>query len=97
MSSPRVSLDIRGILNSSSGVSAVGGYRVYRGVAADLPKLLDASDDSCVRFEGTGTATGPVVAEIPAAGSFYWYLAIGVRGPLSAPMLGMLDTPGARP
>ena len=58
------------------------GYRVYRGVAADLPKLLDASLDSCVRFEGAGASTGPVLTEIPTAGSLYWYLTIGVRGPV---------------
>jgi hypothetical protein len=58
------------------------GYRVYRGVAADLPKLLDASIDSCIRFEGAGGSTGPVLTEIPAAGTLYWYLTIGVRGPI---------------
>jgi hypothetical protein len=58
------------------------GYRVYRGLAADLPKLLNATLDSCVRFEGAAGSTGPVLTEIPAAGSFYWYLTIGVRGPV---------------
>jgi PKD repeat protein len=56
------------------------GYRVYRGVAADLPHLLDATLDSCVRFDGTAASTGPVLTEIPPADSFYWYLTIGVRG-----------------
>jgi PKD repeat protein len=58
------------------------GYRVYRGVLADLPKLLNASVDSCVRFEGPGASSGPVLTEVPTVGSFYWYLTIGVRGPV---------------
>jgi len=32
-----------------------------------------------VRFDGSATSTGPVLTEIPPAGSFYWYLTIGVR------------------
>jgi hypothetical protein len=55
-------------------------YRLYRGVPADLPHLLDASLDSCVRFEGAASTTGPVLTEVPPGGSFYWYLATGVRG-----------------
>ena len=58
------------------------GYRVYRGVAADLPNLLNTSTDSCTRFEGAGTSSGPILTEVPAAGAFYWYLTIGVRGPV---------------
>ena len=60
-------------------MSNATGYRVDRGTALDLPKLLDASLDSCVRFEGAGTSTGSLT-EVPADGSFYWYLVIGVRG-----------------
>jgi hypothetical protein len=56
------------------------GYRVYRGVAAGLPHLLDASLDSCVRFEGSATSTGAALTEIPPPGELYWYLTIGVRG-----------------
>jgi hypothetical protein len=58
------------------------GYRVYRGVPGGLPNLQTAGIDSCVRFEGTGTSTGPVFTEIPPADSFYWYLVVGVRGPV---------------
>lgn len=63
-----------------TSTSDADGYRVYRGIAADLPHLLDTGLDSCVRFEGTGTSTGAALTEIPPVGSFYWYLTIGVRG-----------------
>ena len=57
-------------------------YRVHRGIAAGLSHLLDATLDSCVRFEGAATTTGPVLSEIPPAGAFYWYLTVGARGPI---------------
>lgn len=69
-------------LNWSSDANAAT-YRLYRGVPADLPKLLDASLDSCTRFEGAATSTGPILTEVPPEGSFFWYLAIGVRGPIN--------------
>jgi PKD repeat protein len=62
-----------------SSVADADTYRVYRGVATDFPALLDASLDACIRFESTDTSTGPVLTEIPPAGSLYWYLTIGVR------------------
>lgn len=57
-------------------------YRLYRGQLGDLPQLLNASLDSCVRFEGPDTTTGPVLAESPAvvSGRLYWYLVNGVNG-----------------
>jgi hypothetical protein len=64
-----------------SAAANADGYRVYRGVAADLPNLLNSAIDSCVRFEGAATTTGPVLTEIPPVDTLYWYLTIGVRGP----------------
>ncbi len=60
-------------------VENAAAYRVYRGVPAGLPALLDASPDSCLRFEGTTTSTGPVLGEIPGEteGNLYWYLVVG--------------------
>lgn len=63
-------------------------YRLYRGAVADLPSLLNAGVDSCVRFQGAGTTSGPTLTEDPAAvaGHMYWYLvdavnAASVEGP----------------
>ena len=51
-------------------------YTLYRGVGADLPKLLDASVDSCTRYQGAAaTATG--LDEVPASTQFYWYVVTG--------------------
>lgn len=57
-------------------------YRLYRGAAAELPQLLTPAIDSCVRFEGAVTSTGPVLLESPAAisGRVYWYLVVGANG-----------------
>ena len=49
-------------------------YHVYRGVPPDLPKLLDARPDSCLRLSTTEPTSGPVLEEVPALGTFYWYL-----------------------
>jgi hypothetical protein len=57
------------------------GYRVYRGVSADLPALLDLNVDSCLAFTASdrfqNTASG--LTEIPPAGELYWYLVTGVN------------------
>jgi hypothetical protein len=65
---------------SWSALPGAASYRLYRGVSADLPNLLNAGSDSCTRFEGTATSTGPVLTEDPAAapGGLYWYLVVGV-------------------
>jgi subtilisin-like proprotein convertase family protein len=55
-------------------------YNLYRGVAADLPLLLNASDDSCRRLVVAGTSTGSVITEAPSSGAIYWYLVLGQNG-----------------
>ena len=55
-------------------------YNVYRGVPADLPKLLTPSTDSCLRTTTGGTVSGSVFSEKPAAGSYYWYLVRAATG-----------------
>jgi len=71
-------------------------YRLYRGIAPDLPNLLTSDTDSCVRFEGSGTDTGPVITESPAAvkGRLYWYLVDGLSGSNEGPAGNATD--GAR-
>jgi hypothetical protein len=73
---PKDTLSWPATLNATS-------YRVYRGVASDLPDLLGSADDSCLRFEGPATSTGPALTEIPEieAGALYWYLVVGLSGP----------------
>jgi hypothetical protein len=61
--------------------SAAGatGYKVYRGLLADLPNLLNSSTDSCTKW--TGAATSCTVNDDPSgiAGGFYWYLVTGTN------------------
>ena len=70
-----------------STVPNATSYRLYRGIAADLPKVLTSDVDSCIRFEGTGTSTGPIHLESPASvsGRLYWYIVDGVDGPTEGP------------
>jgi alpha-tubulin suppressor-like RCC1 family protein len=66
--------------------SSASSYRLYRGVKAALPYLLNAAADSCLRYQGTET-TAPT-ADDPtnlSAGDFYWYLVVGVNGPAEGP------------
>ncbi len=58
-------------------------YRLYRGGAAELPALLTAAADSCLRY--AGTATSAPAPESPAAGGLYWYLVTGLNGTLEGP------------
>jgi hypothetical protein len=55
-------------------------YKVYRGIPAHLPKLLDGQADSCTKWTGTNT-TCPV-ADDPSNidGRFYWYLVTALNG-----------------
>ena len=55
-------------------IAGATSYHMYRGVAADLPKLLTAVPESCARLTTTTTSTGPVLTESPATGGLYWYL-----------------------
>jgi len=55
-------------------------YRVYQGSLATLPNLLNGSVDSCIRYEGSATSTGPILAEIPPVSDLAWYLVVGLEG-----------------
>jgi len=67
-----------------SNANCTSGYLLYRGTPADLPKLMDSSKDSCLRFKGyaAGENTKSGMTEDPATepGRFYWYLVTGVNG-----------------
>lgn len=49
-------------------------YNVYRGDPADLPNLLNASNDSCRKWTGDSLNTGTLPTNTPAAGTFWWYI-----------------------
>lgn len=54
-------------------------HALYRGNAAQLPALLNLSQDSCRRtLVASASASG--VAEAPAPGAIYWYLVVGANG-----------------
>jgi hypothetical protein len=68
--------------SSQLGWTATAGaawYTVYRGIPSDLPGLLDPTLDSCQRFIGNGLNTGDVLTELPAPGTFWWYLVLGAN------------------
>jgi hypothetical protein len=60
-----------------ANAEATSGYKVALGTPTQLPYLLDATNDSCIKWTGTGTSC--TLSDTPAGGSFYWYLVIGVN------------------
>jgi len=60
-----------------ANAQATSGYKVVLGTLSQLPSLLDATDDSCVRWTGPGTSCA--LNDTPGSGSFYWYLVIGAN------------------
>lgn len=60
------------------------GYLLYRGTMADLPLLLDSSEDSCVVFRGynasENAATGLNEDPSTVQGRLFWYLVTGING-----------------
>lgn len=70
--------------NPASGATV---YRLVRGVLSDLPQVLTTLDDSCERYQGPATTTGPTLTEDPSgvAGRLYWYLVYGEDGMLDGP------------
>jgi hypothetical protein len=54
-------------------VATASSYRVYRGAGIDLPLLLDATPDSCLRATTASTTAGDL-AEAPPEGSLLWWL-----------------------
>ena len=68
-------------------ISGAQTYTLYRGTEVDLPNLgapasLAPPINSCIRWSGTTTDTGPILTEAPPAGGLFWYLATatGVYG-----------------
>jgi len=59
--------------------AATAGYTLYRGTAAGLPLLGNATVESCVRFRGTGPGANSVVltTDGPPTNTLYWYLVTG--------------------
>ena len=60
---------------------ALGGYRIYRGVPADLQNLYSSEIDSCLRGESTLQEETSLsgLSESPPEDSFFWYLVVGVN------------------
>lgn len=59
----------------------VSGYRLYKGVPADLPNLLSASTDSCTRYDGALLSyTLNTTTDMPTDGNFYWFLVDAYNG-----------------
>jgi hypothetical protein len=86
-----------------SGVPGAETYSLYRGVGADLPKLLDSSVDSCLRLTTTELSSGSSITEMPVPGTFYWYLVRAENangpGPIGSATSGprVLDSSGGCP
>jgi hypothetical protein len=55
------------------------GYNLYRGIQADLPKLLTNDVDSCVRYSGSSTSASVNDDPTWIVGRFYWYLVTGMN------------------
>ena len=56
-------------------VTGAEGYKLYRGVRADLPNLKNGTDDACLRYMGPSTSfdcSGDDPGSEP--GKLYWYL-----------------------
>ena len=49
-------------------------YTLYRGVPADLPKLLNAQTDSCTVYSGPATSAVDASSPVSVTGRYYWYL-----------------------
>ena len=80
------------------------GYKVYRGVFADLKNLVSGTVNSCLEWSGSSTSL--TVADDPSsvAGRFYWYLVTGTNGMgegpagnATGPTARIIDSSGACP
>jgi hypothetical protein len=57
------------------------GYRLYRGVPADLPNLVTTAVDSCTRYDGVETTFNlNGTGDQPASGTFLWFLVTAYNG-----------------
>ncbi len=67
-------------------VTPATGYRLYKGTPADLPNLLTAAADACTRYDGaTLTYALNTGSDVPAPGSFFWFLVTAYNGPVEGP------------
>ncbi len=63
------------VTHAWQAVSGATSYNLYRGVQADLSKLLDTQVDSCLKYTGTALTTATLTEDPSAvAGRFYWYV-----------------------
>ncbi len=68
-------------INWQAASGTVDGYRLYRGTKAQLPYLVNSSTDSCTRYDGTAlTFTLNGANDVPAAGTFIWFLVDAYNG-----------------
>jgi len=73
----------------------VTGYRLYKGLPVDLPKLLNSTADACLRYQGTNlTYTLSDANDAVAGGTFLWYLVTAYNG--AGPSPAGNATAGAR-
>lgn len=61
-----------------TAVFTATSYNVYRGVGADMPKLLNVNADSCLRASPTDTSAGGFT-ENPGLGTITWWLVRAVN------------------
>jgi len=55
-------------------------YKLYRGVAAGLPELLNGLTDSCLAYAGSATSVPADADPSSETGRFFWFLVTGVNG-----------------
>jgi hypothetical protein len=60
--------------------AAATSYRLYRGLAADLPNLLSSQTDSCLTYSGSATSATAEADPSSEAGRLHWFLVTGVNG-----------------
>ncbi|HKZ76466.1 MAG TPA: proprotein convertase P-domain-containing protein, partial [Actinomycetota bacterium] len=74
-------------------VATATGYRVYRGVRSDLPRLYTTDPDSCLRTTSASTSMSGL-GETPPASDFSWWLVRAANGVGEGPAGS--GTPGPR-
>ncbi len=71
----------KGTISWQAVSGTVSGYRLYKGVPANLPNLLNSSTDSCTRYDGTSLSyTLNTTTDAPSSGGFYWFLVDAYNG-----------------
>ncbi len=66
---------------SWDAVIGADGYRLYRGTLADLPNLMNSTDDGCLRYQGTATSFD-CSSDDPGllTDRLYWYIVTAYTG-----------------